>query len=84
VDTGNVIAIFAVAIPVIAMIVGYIIKSKNDEIRLKDAKIDAQDVIIAEQRLQIAKLEITGTLVNKFFSQLPPLNSESFKREIQP
>lgn len=83
-DVSDVISIFAIAVPIIVAIMGYIIKSKNDEIKLLETRIEAQTAIISELKLQNTKLEINGTLLNKFFSQLPPLNSETIKREIQP
>jgi len=79
---GEVIAIFGIAVPVIAMIFGFIIKSKNDEIKLLEAKIDGQAAIISELRLQNMKLEVSGVLVNKFFSQLPQVTNE-VRRENQ-
>jgi len=79
---GEIIAIFGIAVPVIAMIFGFIIKSKNDEIKLLEAKIDGQAAIISELRLQNMKLEVSGVLVNKFFSQLPQVTNE-VRRENQ-
>jgi hypothetical protein len=44
---------------------------KNARISLLEAKIEAKDDIINELKLQNIKLEVTGTIVNKVFSQLP-------------
>lgn len=88
-SNGDVIAIFAIAVPVIALIMGGVITnliSKNKElqakIEAKDLIISNKDATIAEKNRQIDKLEITGTLMNRFFSQLPTYSNE--KREIQP
>jgi hypothetical protein len=89
VSSGDTIAIFAIAVPVLMAVLGLVITnliSSNKELR---AKVDAKDVIIrnkddtiAELKRQLDKLEITGTLMHRFFSQLPKANE--IPREIQP
>jgi cell division protein FtsL len=88
-SSGDTIAIFAIAVPVIVMIVAAIVanlNTKNKELRAKvdakDAIIDNKDSTITELTRQLDKLEITGVLMNRFFSQLPAPNE--LKKEIQP
>lgn len=75
-DSDNIIALLGIAIPVIVTIMGFIIKGKNDEIKLLETKNDAKEDIITELKIQNMKLEVTGVLVNKFFSQLPQVGNE--------
>lgn len=75
----------AVGVPVIGGIIVWIrsaFSSKNAEIKLLTAKNEAQELIISDLKLQNTRLEITGTLVNRFFSQLPSTNE--LPRELKP
>jgi len=81
---SDILAAIGIAMPVISGILGYTIRNKNEEIKLLKTKNDAKDDLIQELKLQNAKMEITGTLVNRFFSQLPPANNEISKKEIKP
>lgn len=79
------IAICAIVVTVLLFVIGGLVK----RIGTLDGKLDAKNLIIAnkddtiaELKRQNDKLEITGTIMNRFFSQLP--SSNEIKREIQP
>jgi len=56
--------------------------AKNAKIQVLETKVETQEAIIMELTLQNQKMEITGTLLNRFFNQLPT-NSELRKETIE-
>lgn len=77
-SSGDIIAIFAIVVPILAAIIAGLIR----KISVLEAKLETKNEIITELKRQNDRLEITGTLVNRFFSQLP--SSNEIKKEIQP
>jgi predicted Holliday junction resolvase-like endonuclease len=79
--SSDVIGIFAITVPVICLILGGVIAHLVRKVSLLEGKVEAKNETIAELKRQNDKLEITGTLANRFFSQLPNVNE--IKRELQ-
>lgn len=80
------IAVCAIIVTILIAIIAGLLKrigTLEGKLEAKDLIIDNKDATIAEKNRQIDKLEITGTLMNRFFSQLPTYSNE-VKREIQP
>lgn len=79
------IAICAIVVTILLAIIAGLFKrigTLEAKLDAKDLIIDNKDDTIAELKRQNDRLEITGTLMNRFFSQLP--TSNEIKREIQP
>lgn len=74
----------AISVPTLTVL-GAVIRNrfliKDKKIELLEAKLDAKEDIIDDLKLQKSQLEITGTLVNRFFSQLP--SASEVQREIK-
>lgn len=83
--SGDWVAVAGIIVTILIAAVAGLLKSISNlkiKIEAKDVIIKNKDDTIAELKRQLDKLEITGTLMHRFFSQLPKANEIS--REIQP
>lgn len=83
-SSGDWVAVCGIVVTIlIAVIAGLLRKigQLQTKVETKNETIEAKNETISELKRQNDKLEITGTLANRFFSQLPAANE--FKREIQ-
>jgi hypothetical protein len=69
--SGDVIALVAIVVPVVVASLGLVINRLLKKIDLYEERDRLQKDSIARLERQVDKLEITGTLINRFFSQLP-------------
>lgn len=85
-SSGDWVAVAGIVVTVLIAVIAGLLKrigTLEAKVDAKDVIIDSKDDTIAELKRQLDKLEITGTIMNRFFSQLPSMNDIS-QREIKP